>query len=151
MSNLFQVCCKFVIFDQTGNNVLLCQRKGEADFDGTFSFAGGKIENSDNGIRNGIQREKNEELWTNCQVTLYKELCDFAYYVKNDGNCMILPHFLCVFQWWEIILSDEYSTYQWFPLKELATIPNIIDTVAPMADKMHRYRDIIPRLSSLSL
>lgn len=151
MSNLFQVCCKFVVFDTTGNNILLCQRKWEADFNNTFSFSGGKIENSDNGIWDGMQREKNEELWVKCSLTVYKELCDFAYYIKNDGTHMILPHFLCIFQWWEIILSDEYSAYQRFPLSELEHTSNIIDTVVPVAKKMHTYRDILPRLTSISL
>jgi ADP-ribose pyrophosphatase YjhB (NUDIX family) len=47
---LFQYCQKIVVYSQDGQKVLLCKRKGEADFDGTFSFIGGKMERSDGGI-----------------------------------------------------------------------------------------------------
>lgn len=37
-TTLFQYCQKLVIFDATFENVLLCRRKGENDFDGFFTF-----------------------------------------------------------------------------------------------------------------
>ncbi|MDR2190025.1 MAG: NUDIX hydrolase [Candidatus Peribacteria bacterium] len=51
-----------VVFDATFTKVLLCKRVGEADFNETFSFPGGKIERSDGDIWKGMQREKKEEL-----------------------------------------------------------------------------------------
>jgi hypothetical protein len=44
---LFQYCQKIVVYSQDGQSVLLCKRKGEADFDSVFSFIGGKMERSD--------------------------------------------------------------------------------------------------------
>jgi len=97
MSTFFQYCPKFVIFDEQFTQVLLCQRKGEADFDQTFSFAGGKVETDDGDIWAGMQREKNEELGTQCRIQLYKDFCSFAYFIKKDGSHMILPHHIAVF------------------------------------------------------
>ena len=37
----FQYCQKIVVLSKDKNKVLLCKRKGEADYDGTFSFIGG--------------------------------------------------------------------------------------------------------------
>jgi len=41
--------------------VLLAKRAGEADYDGTWSFIGGKMETTDATLVAGMQREKNEE------------------------------------------------------------------------------------------
>lgn len=40
----------------------MAKRKGKNDYDGTYSFVGGKMETSDNGILEGLKREKNEEI-----------------------------------------------------------------------------------------
>lgn len=151
MPNLFQYCPKFVIFDQSLEKVLLCQRKWEADFDNTYSFSWWKVENEDNGIRNWMQREKNEELWVACKVKLYQELCTFEYYIKKDWTHMILPHHFCIFEWWEIDLSDEYSGYKWFSLDEISSTENVIATVKPTVEKMLMFKWLLNNLSSVIL
>jgi len=59
---LFQYCQKIVVYSEDEASVLLCKRKGEADYDGDFSFIGGKMELSDKDFVAGLRREKNEEV-----------------------------------------------------------------------------------------
>ena len=61
-TTLFQYCQKIVIFSKDGTSVLLAKRRGEADYDGVFSFIGGKLESTDGGLVQGLQREKDEEI-----------------------------------------------------------------------------------------
>jgi len=138
--NLFHYCAKFVVFDPTFTQILLCKRKWEADFNEIFSFPWGKIENSDGDIRKGMQREKNEELWDKCFIRLYKDFCRFAYYVKNDGNHMILPHHICVFEGGEIQINEEYSGYKRIEIDQLdESWLNIIPTVVPIIQSLLPY------------
>ena len=67
----FQYCQKIVVFSKEVDKVLLCKRKGEADFDGTFSFIGGKMETTDGAILEGLRREKNEEVGEGFKVCIY--------------------------------------------------------------------------------
>ena len=55
---LFQNCQKIVVFKDNNTKVLLAKRKGENDFEGVYSFIGGKMETTDDSIIKGIQREK---------------------------------------------------------------------------------------------
>ena len=57
----FQYCQKIVVLSKDRTKVLLCKRKGEADYDGIFSFIGGKMETTDISIIEGLKREKDEE------------------------------------------------------------------------------------------
>ena len=59
---LFQYCQKLVVLSTDKQSVLLAQRKGEADYDGVFSFIGGKLETTDESLLAGMRREKNEEI-----------------------------------------------------------------------------------------
>lgn len=61
-TTLFQYCQKIVLFSQDGSAVLLARRRGEADYDGVFSFIGGKLESTDDGLVNGLRREKMRKL-----------------------------------------------------------------------------------------
>lgn len=138
--NLFQYCPKFVIFSQDFSKILLCERKWEADFDKTYSFAWWKVENSDHSIWEWMKREKTEELGKDCSIKLYKDISSFEYYVKKDGTHMILPHHICVYQWWDIKLSDEYSWYKRVNIDELVNSElSIIPTVIPNITKLLKY------------
>ena len=44
---LFQYCQKIAVLSNDRTSVLLCRRRGEADYDGVFSFIGGKLEVTD--------------------------------------------------------------------------------------------------------
>jgi 8-oxo-dGTP pyrophosphatase MutT (NUDIX family) len=126
---MFQYIQKLVILSPDHSNVLLAKRKGEADYDGTFSFIGGKMETSDPSIIAGMKREKDEEIGPGTVVRILPPESYNVLFRKKDGNTTICPHIAGVFVSGDIILSDEYSEYQWVALAELdqfePKIPNI--------------------------
>ena len=130
---VFQYCQKLVILSKDLNSVLLCKRKGEADYDSVYSFPGGKMEITDGSIITGLQREKNEELGESFKIKLASTYSYNVRFVKNDGSIMILPHYLAIYGSGNISLSDEYSEFQWVSLNSLngfePKIPNIPEVV----------------------
>lgn len=130
MSGLeFQYCPKLAVFDRAGSRVLLCRRKGEQDYDGTYSLIGGKMEHGDPSILAGIAREKNEEVGSQFRVRIFPKLSVDVYFEKKDGSRMILPHFYCQHLEGDIVLSDEYSDWVWASVEELVAIRPIIDNI----------------------
>ncbi len=134
MSNnkyLFQYCQKIVVLNEALDSVLLAKRKGESDFDGIFSFIGGKMEVTDGSILAGLRRERDEEVGSACKIDVLLTCTNNTYFVKKDGSHMILPHYPAIYRGGEIIINDEYSEYQWVPLAELKEfepkIPNIFE------------------------
>ena len=139
-TTLFQYCQKLVILSADRQSVLLAKRKGEADYDGTYSFIGGKMETTDEDLLAGMKREKDEEIG---QASKVKVLPDETYNVlfrKNDGNAMVVPHIAGIYVSGEIILNDEYSDYRWVPLTEIDSfepkIPNIPELAQWAARKL---------------
>ena len=53
---LFQYIQKLVVLSSDRQSVLVAKRKGEADYDGTFSFIGGKMETTDESLIAGMKR-----------------------------------------------------------------------------------------------
>ena len=129
----FMYCQKIVVFSKDETKVLLCKRKGEKDYDGMYSFIGGKMEVTDESIIEGLKREKNEEVGADFKIRLYPTYSVNNFFRKKDGNRMVLPHYYSIFQEGEITLNDEYSEYKWVPINELESfepkIPNIPDYV----------------------
>ncbi len=94
----FQYCQKIVVFRNNNTEVLLAKRKGENDYDGTFSFIGGKMETTDNNPVEGMRREKNEEVVEKLdsiqdykkillkQKSLLKELFDSVLHKSMNGE-----------------------------------------------------------------
>jgi len=125
----FQNCQKIVVFSEDNTKVLLAKRKGENDFDGTFSFIGGKMENTDKNLVEGMRREKNEEVGEQCKIKLYPIFNTANYFIKKDGSYMVLPHYYARYLSGVIKINDEYSEYRWVPIVELDTfepkIPNV--------------------------
>lgn len=118
----FQYCPKIVLFSEDWQKVLLAKRYGEQDYDGVYTFIGGKIEVSDESIVAGIRREKNEEIGESAKVMLYAEISYNLLFRKKDGNSMIVSHYAAYFADGEITLNpDEYSEYMWVPITELET------------------------------
>lgn len=140
---LFQYCQKIVLFNDALDAVLLAKRKGEADYDGVYSFVGGKMENSDTSFVEGLRREKNEEIGLQASVEIYPTLSVNEYYVKNSGQAMVLPHHFAVYRGGEIILNDEYSDYVWVPVSEIASFEPKIETVQPIVEKLLKLREVI--------
>lgn len=119
-NTLFQYCQKLIILSEDKTKVLLAKRKGEADYDGVYSFIGGKMETTDESIVAGMQREKDEEIGTNAKVKVLANETYNLLFRKKDGNSMILPHIAGIYVSGVIVLNEEYSDYQWIPINELA-------------------------------
>lgn len=130
MNNLtFQYCQKMVVLNEAKDAVLLARRKGEADYDGVYSFVGGKLETTDGGFVQGLQREKNEEIGEDAQLSICPTISYNAYFVKKDGNAMVLPHYYAVFKGGDITINEEYSDYKWVQVADLPTFEPKIDTI----------------------
>ncbi len=130
---LFQYCQKIVVLSKDKKKVLLCKRKAEADYDGAFSFIGGKMETSDSDLLAGLKREKNEEVGEGFKIKIYLGFSSNLFFRKKDGNSMILPHYLAIYESGEINLNEEYSEYKWVSLDKLKffepKIPSIPQTM----------------------
>ncbi len=92
---LFQYCPKIAVV--RNHSVLLCRRAGEADFDGVFTFIGGKMEHGDLTIIEALRREKNEEVGSGVSLSVLIRYSVNVEFVKSDGSRMILPHYLANF------------------------------------------------------
>ncbi|PIR07189.1 MAG: hypothetical protein COV55_00405 [Candidatus Komeilibacteria bacterium CG11_big_fil_rev_8_21_14_0_20_36_20] len=129
----FQYCQKIVVFSKNKDSILLCQRKSEDDYDGIFSFIGGKMEISDKSIIEGLKREKNEEVGESFKIGIYPVFTTNVLFHKKDGSDMILPHYYAVHIEGSVKLNQEYSEYQWVKIDELNSfepkIPNIPEVV----------------------
>lgn len=127
----FQYCQKIVLLDEALESVLLAKRRGEMDYDGVFSFIGGKMEVTDGSILAGLRRERDEEVGSDCKIGILLTSTNNAYFVKRDGSHEILPHYPAVYRGGEIAINDEYSEYKWVPLAKLKTfepkIPNVYE------------------------
>lgn len=141
-TSLFQYCQKIVVFSEDLQSILLCKRKDEQDFDGIFSFIGGKMETTDKDILEGLKREKEEEIGANAKIKIYTKFTTQEEYKKKDGNFMILPHFYAVYVSGEIELNEEYSEYKWVKIDELEAFEPKIETVIPVVKKITQLKQI---------
>lgn len=127
---LFQYCPKLVVFSKDYQKVLLARRHGESDYDGTFSFIGGKTEITDESLVAGIKREKDEEISSSAHLKIYTLACQNVLFRKSDGSTMIVPHYLAQFIEGEINLNeDEYSEYKWVALEDLEKFEPKIENI----------------------
>lgn len=126
---LFQYCQKLIILSADKKSVLLAKRKDEADYNGVFSFIGGKMETTDANIVDGMKREKNEEIGTDAKVKILPNETYNIFFRKKDGNSMILPHIAGQFISGKITINEEYSEYKWVPLIELTTFEPKINNI----------------------
>ncbi len=135
----FQYCPKLVIFNKN-NEVLLCKRQGEEDFNWVFSFPGWKREKIDISIEIWIKREKSEEIWEKVRIKMYRLFNIEKEYVKKSWDTMILPHYVWFYEWWEIIINEEYSEYKWLWLDDINNI-NTIWTVIPIIKQFIIFKE----------
>jgi 8-oxo-dGTP pyrophosphatase MutT (NUDIX family) len=131
---LFQYCQKLIVISADKQSVLLARRKGEADYDGTFSFIGGKMETSDDSLLAGMTREKNEEIGETALIRVLPTESYNVLFRKNDGNSMVLPHIAALWASGTITLSDEYSEYQWVQISELSSFSPMIANVPELTE-----------------
>lgn len=130
---LFQYCQKLVVFSADKQSVLLARRRSEIDYDGVFSFIGGKLETSDESLLAGMKREKDEEIGPGVTLKVLPTETYNILFRKKDGNTMVLPHIPALYVSGDITLNDEYSEYKWVPLDELENFEPKIASIAPMA------------------
>ena len=124
---LFQYCPKIAVFrDQS---VLVCRRKGEADYDGVFSLIGGKMEHGDGSIVAALGREKDEEVGRDFRIRLLPRFSIDTHFIKKDGSQMILPHYYAEYVSGAVDLSDEYSEHLWLESDNLGSARNIIENL----------------------
>jgi ADP-ribose pyrophosphatase YjhB (NUDIX family) len=132
-----------VLFRNGGTELLLARRAGEADFNATYTLTGGKLETTDGSIVNGLKREKTEELGKAVHI----KICPFAsfnvYFVKHNGQHMILPHYYAEYVKGKIQLSDEYSDFRWIPTQQLASFTPKIENIIEIANWAQRVRTIL--------
>ncbi|MBH41397.1 MAG: hypothetical protein CL685_01650 [Candidatus Magasanikbacteria bacterium] len=139
----FQYCQKLVIYSKDESSVLLCKRKDEADFDGAFSFIGGKMENTDSGIIDGLQREKDEEVGKDFNIKVFPFFTTNIFFVKKDGSAMILPHFYAIHTAGDVVLNEEYSEYAWVSLEDVDNFEPKINTISDVLHKMTILKKVI--------
>lgn len=130
-SNLFfQYIQKLVIFSADQKSVLLAKRKGEADYDGTFSFIGGKMETTDDSLVAGMKREKDEEIGAAARIRILPNESYNVRFPKKDGSISMCPHIAAMFVSGDIELNtDEYSEYRWVALDQLKTFEPKIQNI----------------------
>lgn len=137
----FQFCQKIVVFSADEGRVLLCKRKSEADYDGIFSFIGGKMEVADETIITGLLREKNEEVGERFKIKINPVCSINVLFRKKDGSSMILPHYYALHIGGEIELNKkEYSEYQWVGLENIAGFEPKIPTIPDIIERLLRVK-----------
>jgi len=130
------VCQKICIYNESDNTILLCKRHGEEDFDGVFSFPGGKMDDADKTMEDGIKRELLEELGGDLNYDLRMNIAINKEYTRKDGEYMVLPHYLAIYKGGEIeINQQEYSDYTWVGLEEVDDI-NCIPNIKEIAQEL---------------
>ena len=117
----FHYCPKIIVFSTDKKSVLLARRAGEADYDGVYTFIGGKTETTDGSLLAGLQREKDEEIGKDAKLKIcYMMSCYQVWYTKHNGNSMVLPHHIAIYQGGKIELNPgEYDDYKWVPVEDI--------------------------------
>lgn len=141
----FQYCQKIIVFSQDERKILLCKRKGEADFDGIFSFIGGKMETSDKSILEGLKREKDEEVGSDFKIKIYPDFSTNVLFRKQDGNFMILPHYFAIYESGKIILNEEYSEFAWVNLDRIENFEPKIPGISDILRKFELVKNAIKK------
>lgn len=139
----FQVCQKIVVFSQDRKSILLCKRKGEADYDGVFSFIGGKMEAGDTDLVQSLKREKSEEAGESFVIRILPTYTVNLFFVKKDGSRMILPHYYALHESGEVVLNDEYSEYQWVAIDGIDSFEPKIPTIPDAARQLMRLQPLV--------
>lgn len=122
---------------------MLCKRKWENDYDGVYSFIGWKMERTDNGLLSWLQREKNEEIWSDIRILIYPDYCTNVYFEKKDGNAMVLPHYYAEYIEWTINLNEEYSDFKWVQINQMGTFQPIIPWIPDLIDKILKLKSTL--------
>jgi NADH pyrophosphatase NudC (nudix superfamily) len=140
---LYQVPQKVILFSKDRSAVFLARRKGEHDYNGIYTFIGGKLEKTDGEILRGLKREKDEEIGMNVKLLICPTSSYNVYYVKTDGNHTLVPHYYAEFQSGKITLSDEYDDYKWVAVDEFSTFEPKIHNMTDIVEWALRLRSVL--------
>lgn len=139
----FQNCQKIVLFKNNDTEVLLARRRGENDYDGVYSFVGGKMETSDVSLIEGMRREKCEEIGSEVKIKIYPDFNTMEYFIKKSGDYMVLPHYYAEYVSGEIILlKEEYSDFKWILVKDLDSFEPKIGTILGVVKRLLKLSEI---------
>jgi hypothetical protein len=58
------------------------------------------------------------------------------YYVKKDGNAMVLPHYYAQYISGEVELNEEYSEYKWVAVDKLDSFKPLIPNIPEMTKRL---------------
>lgn len=139
----FQYCQKIVVFSKDVKSVLLCERKGENDYDGVYSFIGGKMEHKDESLVDGLRREKNEEVGEKFKIEIYPLFATSVLFRKKSSDLMVLPHYYARYLEGEINLNEEYSDFQWVAIDGLEIFEPKIPSIPGMVNNILKLTKII--------
>ncbi len=147
---LFQYCAKLIIFSADKSAVLLARRQGEADYDGVFSFIGGKTETTDGSLLSGIKREKAEEIGREAKVKIcWTMSCHQVWFQKSNGKTMVLPHHVGIYEGGTIRLNpNEYAEYRWVPVAEIDDLKPKVENIP---DAVHAAQRLLAMLNEEDL
>lgn len=130
------------MFSADRRSVLLCRRANEVDYDGVYSFIGGKMETTDLSTVDALRREKDEEVGANFKIKAAISFTVNCMYTKLDQNIMILPHYYAQHLSGELELSREYSGCRWVELSDLAGFEPKVENVFDIATELLRLTPI---------
>jgi len=139
---MYQYCQKIVVFRNNNTEVLLAQRTGEDDYDGTYSFIGGKLEWKDQTLQAGLQREKSEEIGDKCKVKASLAASFNQLFTKNNGTQMVLSHYYAQFISGDIVLGPEYINYKWVALEKLEKFSPKIENITVISTKLLTLKEV---------
>lgn len=139
---LFQYCQKIIVFNDDCTKVLLAKRQGEQDYDGVYTFIGGKLETTDGSFIEGLRREKNEEIGVEARVSVLPTVTYNVYFQKKDGNHMVLPHYAATYTGGDITINEEYSDFVWAGIQELQEFKPKIENIPYLVDWAKKIIDI---------
>ncbi len=144
-TRLFQYCPKIILFSEDGQSVLLARRRGEQDYDGVYTFIGGKTETTDESLLAGLKREKDEEIGTQATVKIcWNTSCYQVLFRKKDGNSMVIPHHVAYYLGGEISLnSQEYDDCQWVPVAKMKDLQPIVSNIPDAVYAAQRLQSIL--------
>lgn len=142
-TTLYQYCQKIVLLRNDDTEALLARRTGENDYDQTYAFIGGKIETTDGSIIEGLRREKNEEIGDKVIINICPLVSYNVYYVKHNGQHMIVPHYYATYLEGEIVISEEYDDFKWVAIDELLDFKPKVDNIPEMVDWALKLKSVL--------
>jgi hypothetical protein len=107
------------------------------------------METTDGSIVEGLRREKNEEVGVDFKIKIFPSFTTNGFFIKKDGNSMILPHYYAVYESGNIRLNEEYSEYKRVPLSEIKDFEPKIHTIPEVLDKLAILKEIITKTDSI--